>query len=97
MKVGIIGHVDHGKTTLTQAIKSVRLANNEIIIVGEDNTKIDTQDFNVFTENKYYRLESLKLPNISELLPDNKSIDLGDCKSGRESRRERRKQERKNK
>lgn len=77
-KIGIIGHIDHGKTTLTGDISSVLASTglqepktiNEII---EDESSI-----------KIYQLPKYNLTSF-------------DIKNGNQSRRERRKKERKKK
>lgn len=33
-KIGVIGHVDHGKTTLSSVVHGLSVDNNEVVIVG---------------------------------------------------------------
>ena len=77
-KIGIIGHVDHGKTTLASAI-AVALATADI----KKDTKKTIQE--IIEEEK-----SFKITAPSEI------PIWDDFKSGKESRRARRKKERKN-
>jgi len=83
MKIGIIGHVDHGKTTLTEAILRFKELGHDVVIAAEKERGITIE-------------ESIKLDNSLMLnsLRYNEVVQET-FKSGRESRRERRKQERK--
>lgn len=75
MKIGTIGHVDHGKTTLTSAIESA---------LGIERGLTITESIE---QDKAIMFHALKeYGGIEEIV-----------KSGRENRRERRKQERNSK
>ena len=75
MKIGIIGHADHAKTTLTSTIENV-LGTERGLTITESIEQDKTIMFHALKE--YGGIEEI-------------------VKSGRENRRERRKQERKNK
>lgn len=85
MKIGSIGHIDHEKTALTEAILRLREIGNDVIIIDEKERGMTIN-------------ESIKLDNSLMLNSLRESEVIQETfKSGRESRRERRKQERKNK
>jgi translation elongation factor EF-Tu-like GTPase len=81
MKIGTIGHIDHGKTPLSEVILKFKELGNDIIVDDEKGRglTIEQDKANMFKALREYG-------GIEEVI-----------KSGRENRRERRKRERKNK
>jgi translation elongation factor EF-Tu-like GTPase len=81
MKIGTIGHIDHGKTPLSEVILKFKELGNDIIVDDEKGRglTIEQDKANMFKALREYG-------GIEEVV-----------KSGRENRRERRKRERKNK
>jgi len=78
INIGVIGHVDHGKTTLTAAIASV--------IASKGIEQLKTID-EIIEEERSYKLEA----------PPELHLNYFDVKDGKQSRRERRANERKSK
>lgn len=59
IKIGIIGHVDHGRTTLTAAISSVLVNNNEPIKVVSCKTDVSEITMTPFEQEPLqYKIES---------------------------------------
>lgn len=81
-KIGIIGHVDHGKTTLASAI-AVALATSDALAISDKKNAKKIQE--IIEEER-----TTKITALAETTPI-----WDDFKSGKESRRARRKKERK--
>jgi len=86
MKIGTIGHIDHGKTTLTEAILRIREMDNDIIVIDDEKERGLTITESIAQDNAMMITALKEYSGIEEVV-----------KSGRENRRERRKRERKNK
>jgi translation initiation factor 2 gamma subunit (eIF-2gamma) len=76
INIGVIGHVDHGKTTLTAAIASV--------MASKGIEQLKTID-EIIEEERSYKFEA----------PPELHLNCFDVKDGKQSRRERRANERK--
>lgn len=87
MKVGIIGHVDHGKTTLISAIERALEKEAGIVVINSEEKERGMTINESIKQDNTMMLHSLREAEFMDEI----------VKTGRENRRERRKRERKNK
>ena len=76
-KVIIIGHVDHGKTTLTAALmQALKIKEEDIIIVGAGD-KLPTVSAKMKeSEDPFDNTPKFVIKNYAEPLPELRAIDL---------------------
>jgi translation elongation factor EF-Tu-like GTPase len=84
MKIATIGHIDHGKTTLSEVILKFKELGNDIIVVDDEKGRGLTIAESVEQEKAIMFKALREYSGIKEVV-----------KSGRENRRERRRKERK--
>lgn len=85
-KIGIIGHVDHGKTTLSAAIEViVERAKHDVILIGAENAPEEGRGISSFAPQPFI-IKNYHVPMpIQKIQP-----------SGRQKRNQRRKKPKKN-